>query len=312
MAENSAISWTHHTFNPWWGCVRVSEACRNCYAETFDHRLGGDHWGPNARRRFFGEKHWNEPLRWNERAAAAGERQRVFCASMADVFEKLPNDHPDALEMERARQSLFRLIDLTPALDWLLLTKRPENIAPWLWPAGIGAESLPANVWIGTTVEDQEQAGKRLPQILEVPAAVRFVSAEPLLGPLDLRRYLGCWYRLPCERHSRFELECLDCAASEPQRANSIHWVIAGGESGHGARPTNPDWFRSLRDQCQETGIAFHFKQWGDLRPTARGMDPRSMFAAVHGIEFERVGAKAAGRLLDGRTWDEFPAEATC
>ena len=245
MSAHTAISWCDATFNPWWGCVKVSPACTHCYAETFSKRVGLKVWGPDSERRFFGPKHWQEPLKWNAAAKKAGVRKRVFCASMADVFE-------DRADLKAARAQLFTLIDDTPQLDWLLLTKRPENIAK-LMPPWWGNKTWP-NVWLGTTVENQSYADERIQLLLQTPAAVRFVSYEPALGPIDIQSWA-------------FELD----------------WLIAGGESGAGCRAANPDWFRSVRDQCALHGIAFHFKQHGGLRP------------------------KSNGRTLDGRTWDEFP-----
>lgn len=252
MGENSKIEWTHHTFNPIWGCVKVSPGCEHCYAETFAKRTGHAIWGPAAttERRTFGDKHWDEPRKWNDEAAEVGERRRVFCASMADVFE----EHPQ-LRNERFR--LWHLIGKTPALDWLLLTKRPENVASMV-PAQWSADGYPANVWVGTSTENQHYANKRIPELLYVPARVRFLSVEPLLGPLDLSEYLS---------------------------EGGIHWAIVGGESGPKARPMNPDWVRSLRDQCNAAGVAFLFKQWGGVRK------------------------HETGRILDGRTWDEYPQE---
>lgn len=225
MGENSKIQWCHHTFNPWWGCTRVSRACLNCYAEAFAKRTGVG-WGPQAERRLFGEKHWNEPLKWNRAAEKAGERKRVFCASMADVFESRP-------ELDAERRKLWSLIAATPQLDWLLLTKRPENITgmvrhEWL-------DRWPANVWPGTTAEDRACWATRTAALNEVPAQIRFVSAEPLqedLGTVDL---------------------------------SGISWLIVGGESGGASKvtPFDPDWVRSLRDQCAATGTAFFTKQMG-------------------------------------------------
>src|SRR5262249_16578930 len=161
------------TFNPWWGCIKVSAACDNCYAELWAKRMGHQLWGRDSSRRFFGETHWREPLVWNQEAQEAGRRERVFCASMADVFERRG-------ELNNERLKLWTLIENTPNLDWLLLTKRPQNIhkiVPW-------GRDWPANVWVGTTVENQAEAEKRLPALLKTPAAVRFLSCEPLLGPL--------------------------------------------------------------------------------------------------------------------------------
>ena len=236
MAEKTGISWTDHTFNPWWGCVRVSEACRHCYAETFANRVGQKVWGVQAERRFFGDKHWNEPRKWNAAAEAARQRRRVFCASMADVFEARED-----LDVHRTR--LWRLIEATPAIDWLLLTKRPENIAMMLPPTWVSAPRL--NVWLGTTAEDQESADARTPQLLQVPAVVHFLSVEPMLGPITLRNWLG--------------------------GTPAISWVITGGESGPGYRQMDQRWVRDLRDECIEAGRAFFHKQGSGLRA---GVDP--------------------------------------
>lgn len=268
MAKNSRIEWTTHTFNPWWGCVKVSPACKHCYAESWSKRVGQKVWGINADRRFFGDKHWSEPLKWNATAQQLGVRARVFCASMSDVFE-------DRRDLDTHRQRLWRLIEDTPWLDWLLLTKRPELVlgtAPW-------GESWPDNVWMGTTVETQEYADERLPYLSEIPAAVRFISAEPLLGPVEI----GPW-------------------------ADSIDWVITGGESGPHARPSSPTWFRDLLNRCMASDIAFHFKQWGDWAP-GQGIALAKVRKehVADGTVMVRVGKKAAGRELDGETWDELP-----
>nr|WP_294809929.1 phage Gp37/Gp68 family protein [uncultured Sphingomonas sp.] len=268
MAKNSRIEWTNHTFNPWWGCVKVSPACKHCYAESWAKRVGQSVWGIKADRRFFGDKHWAEPLRWNAEAERAGVRARVFCASMADVFE-------DRRDLDPWRERLWALIEATPNLDWLLLTKRPEGVlafVPWgdIWPT---------NVWLGTTVEDQTRADERLPLLAAIPAAVRFISAEPLLGPV----HLGDW-------------------------AKAIDWVITGGESGAKARPSSPSWFLDLLNQCMAQDIAFHFKQWGDWAP-GQGISLAKARAerAADGTTMLRVGKKLAGRLLDGTVWDGLP-----
>lgn len=319
MGKTTEISWTDHTFNPWWGCVKVSPACTHCYAATFAGRFNVE-WGPKAERRFFDQKHWNEPLKWDRKAKAHGLRRRVFCASMADVFEALPEDHPDADRMAEERMRLWGIVNDTPNLDWLLLTKRPENIpamVPYGWMHGAG---FPSNVWCGTTAENQEYADQRIPALLQVPAAVRFLSCEPLLGPVDVDQWLDCGY----------ESGGPQGWVSEP----SINWVIVGGESGPGARPMHPDWARSLRDQCVAAGVPFHFKQWGEWQPRdcmtdvpdtqcdewgvneipllPDGTDCRGYEALADGTKgcrvLRKVGKKAAGRLLDGRAWDEFPA----
>jgi protein gp37 len=231
MGKTTDISWTDHTFNPHWGCFKVSPGCTNCYAETFAKRVGQQIWGPpkTTERRLFGDKHWAEPLHWNAEAEKAGERRRVFCASMADVFE----DHP---QLPPVRRRLWNLIEDTPYLDWLLLTKRPENIATMLpqkyWP----------NVWLGTSTEDQQRADERVPVLLRYRdlAPVLFLSVEPMLGPIDLSIAIG-----------------------DRVTTADIDWCIVGGESGPRHRPFDTDWARSLRDQCAAADIAYFFKQHG-------------------------------------------------
>jgi len=280
MAKDSKIEWTHHTFNPWWGCERLSPACKNCYAETWAHRLGLDLWSKGAPRRAPSDFYWRQPLAWDKEAARKGRRARVFCASMADVFE-------DRRDLDTLRQRLWRLIEDTRNLDWLLLTKRPDRIgdlAPW-------NKTWPANVWLGTTAENQKWAARRLPHLLANPAAVHFISCEPLLGPVDLREWL------PARGRNR-----------------AVSWVIAGGESGHRARPMNPEWARSLRDQCRARGVPFHFKQWGNWRPaaaTSNGRELRAMSTSSGStVVMVRLTKKASGRTLDGRRWDGVPAAA--
>lgn len=283
MGKNSSIEWTDHTFNPWWGCAKVSPGCSNCYAESWARRVGESVWGTKSERRFFTNKHWGEPLRWNADAVSYGVRKRVFCASMADVFE-LRGD------LDPWRVRLWEVIEKTPGLDWLLLTKRPQNIAgmvPWrdVWPH---------NVWLGTSVEDQARAKERLPFLLRFPAKCRFLSCEPLLGHVDL----GPW--------------AIDVGRS----LHPIDWVIAGGESGPNARPMLPGWAISLRNQCRETGIPFHFKQWGHWAPVhstqPKTSRVRAFWDEVMGIEIfmEAKGKKTAGRRLEGATWDELPMTA--
>jgi protein gp37 len=268
MAENSRIEWTDHTFNPWWGCIKVSPACEHCYAETWSKRLGKDVWGNQADRRFLSDSNWKQPLKWNAEAKASGQRARVFCASMADVFE-------DRRDLDGERLRLFSLIQATPALDWLLLTKRTgriQTLAPW-------ADTWPNNVWVGTTVEDQRRADERLPLLAAIPAVVRFISAEPLLGPIDLEPWLG-----------------------------SLDWVILGGESGARSRPSDPRWFTDVVKQCQAAGVAVHFKQWGDWAPSDAFPHISARNTQIVGnSKMIRIGKKHAGRTLGGRTWDDLP-----
>ena len=281
MGRNSAIEWTHHTFNPWWGCAKVSTACEHCYAESWAKRVGHSVWGRGASRRFFGDRHWSEPLQWNREAAAEGIRKRVFCASMGDVFEPRK-------DLEGQRERLWDVIARTERLDWLLVTNRPWHVlsmVPW-------KGNWPDNVWLGVTVENQRCAERRIPLLVQVPAHTRFLSCEPLLGNVDLSRWVQLSQRGECY---------------------PVDWVIAGGESGPLARPLNPEWARSLRDQCIKGGIAFHFKQWGHWAPIHDPASaPSSLITFVGDGEEETamvaVGKKNAGRLLDGRRWDEFPA----
>jgi protein gp37 len=317
-----------YTFNPWIGCAKVSAACAHCYAEhqppvRIARAVGRELWGANAERQVASERGWRQPLAWNQAAAKAGERRRVFCASLADVFEDRP-------ELRSPRQRLFRLIDDTPHLDWLLLTKRPENLKRLYPPTWDGWGEPPENVWLGTTVENQEQVDKRIPDLLKVPARVRFLSCEPLLGPVNLTK-VG---------PERWDVLHGWKPANEnyPEGANTsrVDWVIVGGESGPGARPMHPDWARSLRDQCQAAGVPFFFKQNGEWVPAEHPVMKREPILSYYDSDYKRgifdengtwkfhegtyskyenilgqvmyrVGKKAAGRLLDGVEWNEMP-----
>lgn len=302
MSENSAISWTDHTFNPWVGCTKVSPACDHCYAERWSKRAGkaaGVVWG--GERRLTGEANWRKPLKWNAQAEREGRRYRVFCASLADVFD---NQVP-----AEWRVDLFRLIATTPSLDWLLLTKRIGNAWPMIQDVARrcgGGEQPMENVWLGATICNQGEADRDIPKLLAVPAAKRFLSMEPLLGPVDLGAWIGdeschvCRTRfygdemnrssvavkkVDFEDHPEDENDirkvCPNCetintcgevdVVEEEEMGGGLHWVIVGGESGPHARPMHPDWARSLRDQCAAAGVPFHFKQWGEWRPPAAG-----------------------------------------
>jgi protein gp37 len=269
MGENSKIEWTDHTFNPWTGCTKVSAACDHCYAEGWAKRTGKPELWEGERRRTTAEN-WQKPLKWDWAAAAAGERHRVFCASLADVFD---NQVPVPW-----RRDLWHRIEQTPNLDWLILTKRPQNIAKML-PDGWG-DGWP-NVWLGTTIEDAEEWRRRWPYMETIRARVRFVSYEPALGPIA--------------GHLKGEFILPD-------------WIIAGGESGPGARPAHPQWFRDVRDDCQRLGIAFFLKQWGEyvVAPTDRYRDKEHVFLTKD-WDMVRVGKKHAGRLLDGVEHNGFP-----
>lgn len=280
MAENTKIEWTDHTFNGWTGCTKISLGCDGCYAEAWAKRSGTVKWGVGEPRRRTTAANWRLPLKWQANAAAFmaqhGRRQRVFCSSLADVFD-------NAVDPEW-RADLFRLIEATPDLDWLLLTKRIGNAAQMMFLARGGHLPLLPNVWIGATIVNQEEADRDLDKLDAVPAAVRFLSMEPLLGPVDLGfdRLWGTGGR------------------------NGIDWVIVGGESGPRARPMNPDWARSLRDQCQDAGVPFLFKQWGEHAPNWLNDEAGQKIPGSEWID--RMGKKAAGRVIDGMTHDGFPA----
>ena len=243
--ENSKIEWTNHTFNPWIGCTKVSPGCLNCYAETLmDTRHGRVKWGKGQPRSRTGADNWRKPKAWNKVAEGAAERPRVFCASLADWLD-------DEVPIEWLAD-LLNLIEETPNLDWLLLSKRPEN---WYsrvsqvdsefaeaWTDCIDMPErggIPHNVWIGTSAEDQPRWDERIPQLSQIPAVTHFVSAEPLLGPIVMTEY-------------------------RPD------WLIVGGESGQGARLMQPNWVEDLLAQCDDK-TAFHFKQWGGVNKKAAG-----------------------------------------
>lgn len=319
MGTDTLIEWAHHTFNPWIGCSKVSPGCAHCYAEQLmDHRMGKAKWGEHGTRVRTSESNWKEPLKWNRKAAAQGIRHRVFCASLADVFEV-------NLQVRDWRNDLFDLIEATPHLDWLLLTKRPKFILDLL-PGRWHQKGIPANVWIGTSIENQEQADKRVPELLQVPAAVRFLSCEPLLGPVDIAKYLVPRQRPNPDGYGG------DIPVGWTTDLTTIYWVIAGGESGPQARPMHPDWARSLRDQCHAAGVPFLMKQWGEWvvatdhncamnnkqfmsgNPGCCWLDINGKIELVssNGLSSDtramiRVGKKAAGRTLDGQIHNAFP-----
>lgn len=346
MAADSKIEWTDHTFNPWIGCTKVSPACDHCYAErSTPSRTLGVTWGAGQPRRRTAPANWALPLRWNAQAEAFaaqhGRRQRVFCASLADWLDK-----------EADTEWLVDLLDLvrrTPNVDWLLLSKRigtwrarlklalswiwtnaRERLSDLLnWVGGWLDGKPPANVWIGATICNQPEAHRDIRKLLAVPARVRFLSMEPLLGPVDLTE-------IPISGHGHHEFDPIITAnvlarAEQYPPLPSVHWVIVGGESGPNARPMHPDWACSLRDQCQVAGVPFLFKQWGEWVPAdddieggivpvseicgdipyTEGKRVRTQWLSpnggIVGHSFARVGKKAAGRQLDGRTWDEVP-----
>ncbi len=224
MGETTEISWTDHTFNPWWGCTRIAPGCDNCYAAALDKRTGGNYWDANQTPRQTSPDNWRNPLKWDRLAAFENKRHRVFCGSMMDWCD---NDAP-----EGAINDLFELIKATPMLDWQLLTKRATRIAKCLpddWGSGY------ENVWLGVTVEDMKFGYKRIDELKKIPAKIKFLSAEPLLENL----------------------------VDVGNKLDGIDWVIIGGESGPGCREMNPEWAESLLVRSRLMNIPVLFKQYG-------------------------------------------------
>ncbi len=374
------IEWATDTLNFWQGCSKVSPACQFCYAEAQDKRFHAaqSHWGDDAPRLIRKAAKWQAELDdILRRGSETGERPRVFVNSMSDFFE-------DRRDLDQVRLAALEAMRKAPEVDFLLLTKRPERIkqllheatqhamaqvadmglsesgsplAQWLrdWMLG----DAPRNIWIGATVENQEWADKRIPELLTVPAAVRFLSCEPLLGTVELARWIklpravrGDWpvghsstaapglHRVTLNAHGARSVLAEDgkMLGVRPGECEDLgiglDWVIVGGESGSHARPTLPDWTRSLREQCQAAEVPFFFKQWGALMSYREGGDgllhPLWMqpgdgnfgveiveaadatgrawdYALGQDMAFHRVGKRAAGRMLDGREWNEIP-----
>jgi protein gp37 len=259
--ECTLIQWAHHTFNPWFGCTEVGPECVNCYARVLmAERLKRCSWGRGAERVLTRAEAWKEPLRWNRKAKQAGERHRVFCASLADVFDE---EVPDAW-----RDRLFEEVIMpSTSLDWLLLTKRPVKARNYLARFECPTSGkLPQNWWIGVSVGVQE-SDWRLDVLGNIPARIRFVSAEPLLGPLDLRPWL---------------------------LNGTVNWVIAGGESfqiRHEPRAMQADWLRSLRDQCRDASRSFFFKQWGAFNEAGEYVGKRHIPPVIDSAEWLQVPA---------------------
>ncbi|MCL6444602.1 MAG: phage Gp37/Gp68 family protein [Alicyclobacillus sp.] len=333
MSDKSRIEWTEATWNPIHGCSKVSAGCTNCYAETLSHRLG---WTTKPWNAAYAEENvqlhperLDQPLRWKR-------PRKIFVNSMSDLFhEEVPHDFLEQVFciMQQARQHTFQILTKRPA--------RMKEFIDWCqrrsyFGSNTGDRWAPLkNVWLGVSVENQEAANERIPLLLETPAAVRFLSCEPLLGPVNLSEYLPhdvfvcqkCGdeiYTGDLDMHGHHAY-CGGAVDPNGQTDDGVDWVIVGGESGPNARPMHPEWVRSLRDQCQEAGVAFFFKQWGEWFPRDQWEDnpelvlPDDDVAYINGPRthvFEycgelypvhRVGKRAAGRLLDGRTWDEYP-----
>jgi len=355
---STGIEWTDETWNPVTGCTKVSQGCKNCYAERVAERLWGQQYASAAKPYVLGRPRrftdvWlhadrlARPLGWKK-------PRRIFVNSMSDLFhENVPFDFIAAVfgVMAASPQHAFQVLTKRPrrALEWFAwvqtrfvsagATATPRGVlrltacaaglgecAPFdlfsHWNALGNSWPLP-NVWLGVSVEDQATADERLPLLLRAPAAVRFVSYEPALGPVDFSA-------LPSvSGHGKHLDALMGCAGADV--SSRLDWIIAGGESGPGARPAHPDWFRSVRDQCSEAGVPFFFKQWGEYsavydrdkddpdwlrcgdfeRSSLRGQWLNlAGGCGFHGdrvLRVERVGVKKAGRELDGRTWDQFP-----
>ncbi len=294
MSENSGIEWTDHTFNPWEGCQKVGPGCDHCYAETRNARFAGGtaiNWGPGAPRRRTSSKNWHKPVAWDaahaEFFAQHGRRQRVFCASLADVFD-------NAVDIGW-RANLLDLISKTRHLDWLILTKRIGN-AQAMVPPGWFLQN--PHVILGATIVNQEEADRDIPKLLAVPVVRRFLSMEPLLGAVDLR------LQRPATENDRQDMDGY-CSHITTAAGAGIHWVIVGGESGTGARQMSPVWARDLRDQCKAAGVPFLFKQWGEWAPNWYNDDAGNK---IPDSEFmDKMGKKMAGRHLDGALHDGYP-----
>lgn len=326
--KDSKIEWCDHTFSAWEGCTKVSPGCANCYAETRNNRYhGGENWGPGAPRKIRSDAYWKEPLKWNAEAAnqklvsesfgKSHERPRVFCSSLADWLDE-----------EGPLNQLSRLLELihkTPNLDWLLLTKRPQAFQQRVLMAGMEMmgyvdgqrsnepeafstvtediiesvlgwsklDTRPPNVWIGTTVEDQQRAEERIPHLLNIPAKIRFISCEPLLGPVDLSaiklgEICSCCDEEITGNAFAAAAHCSCCVEGDEAICwGGLHWVICGGESGPKARPMREQWATSLRDQCKAAGVAFFMKQMGGTK-SKRG-DLTDIPSGLHHREFPAI-----------------------
>jgi protein gp37 len=325
------------TWNPVTGCTKISPGCQNCYAERMAKRLRG-RCGYDTEKPFKVTLHpdrLEEPLHWRKPST-------VFVCSMGDLFhEDVPFDYIDRV---------FKRINGSPQHDFLILTKRPERMREYFARSmkflcaacqGTGCsycldhgyqnwEMKPySNVWLGVTAENQEMADERIPILLQIPAAVRFVSVEPMLGPINLRKWL--FYQMRCTKCkdtgwvTGLERPCQWCNPGGEFRSSvspaerfkpKLDWVICGGETGPDARPVHPDWARSLRDQCVSAGVPFFFKQWGEYIHASQtpdnmtNYDPEYFYDREWPPGFARVGKKIAGRLLDGREWNEMPKVA--
>jgi len=323
MSDKTGIEWTEATWNPVTGCSKVSQGCKNCYAEREWPRMAA-----NPGTVYFGREftdvqchpeRLDQPLRWKR-------PRRIFVNSMSDLFHEAVPDEFIA--------QVFAVMERATVHTFQVLTKRPKRMMDWVikqdvmyrsagYPGGFGGRFK--NVWLGVSVEDQDTADQRVPILLETPAAVRWISVEPLLGPVDLRRIQHPDYSLSADTLGGIDGRGERGWTRDIQPGTTLDWVVVGGESGPKARQMHPDWVRSLRNQCSAAGVPFLFKQWGEFMPAdADDCDPAaqseknlywsdgSPWTADDGqrgsVELMcRVGKKAAGRTLDGRTWDDYP-----
>ena len=303
MGENSKIHWTDHTWNPWWGCVRISPACCNCYAENLAKRMGLNLWGPYADRKEWTEKNWQMPFKWNEAARQSGRKATVFCASMADIFE----DHPQANALRARAMETMEACDW---LIWLLLTKRPENISRMV-PEGWRRAGW-RNVWYGVTGETRGWASERVSQLLLIPAAGRFISIEPLLDEqMEVYRMLTPPTRAGLLGHVFYPLRGLAAVPDCDWNIAKIDWVIVGGESGGNARPFSIPAAHRIIDQCKSANVPVFLKQMGAkprLGPdeTLEAWPTHVKCKTQKGVD---KGHQIILRDCAGGDWDEWPPE---
>lgn len=283
MSKNSLVKLAHHAFNPWWGYKKFPLTWKLDGLHWIESQTDpAGYWESHAQSRFLSDEHWNTPLPWNSTAEHRNQRERVLCAPTPDLFQ----DHDD---LPGWRSRLLNLIEATPNLDWLLLTRHAYAIKRHL-PQGY---TLPRNAWLGVHVPDQHRADRYIPYLQAVPTdGVRFLYCEPLRQPIDIRRYL------------------------EPRRGiGRIDWVVCGGQSTNGAEPMHPGWVEYLQWQCEQAGVPFYFKQWGNWAPVeVVGIEAAGNRHVIEMTRCDgrpedmvRVGKRVAGRVLFGQTWEQFP-----
>lgn len=297
MGENSKIEWTDHTWNPWMGCHKISEGCRNCYMFRERRRYGKDpEVVVRSKTRFY------DPLKWEKKAALTGERKFVFACSWSDWFIE---------EADPIRDEAWEIVKATPHLTYQILTKRPENIPARLpkdWDEGY------PNVILMVTAEDQAMANLRIPQLLKIPARLRGVSIEPMLGFVNLKQIMGDHVWFDVLGKSRFDYGSDGYGVAAPM-IPGIDWVIVGGETGVQARPLDIRWVETIRNQCIIGNIPFFFKSWGEWWPKEHvdylgktsSLPDISICKGINQEGFYRIGRNNSGRLLDGEEWSQFP-----